>query len=223
MQKDKKGKDYKEIASSILDCTLASYYNWANQSRPIIRFLEKYLTKEDLQQFLQSGSIKKLDLLDTVLNSQSQNYLHFYNSLGNNVFDSPQKLLYFKSLNFEGSTLLVLKKLNVGDFESDYELLLPHYLSANVDSYINTNKPNFEFFYDYCDSNGLGAITLFHQIEILLSAKLGVDKKELTKQAIELRKDLVNYSSYTRYSPPSAGVVEAMDDLEKELAWLKIS
>jgi len=58
---DEKGKEYKVVASKILGCTLASYYNWDKQGRPIISLLEKYFTKEDLEEFLESGVIERLE------------------------------------------------------------------------------------------------------------------------------------------------------------------
>jgi len=57
----KKGKEYKEVASKILGCTLASYYNWDKQERPIIALLEKYFSKEDLEEFLLYGKVQKLE------------------------------------------------------------------------------------------------------------------------------------------------------------------
>ncbi|WP_353662625.1 hypothetical protein [Hydrogenimonas sp. SS33] len=57
----KKGKEYKEVASKILGCTLASYYNWDKQNRPIIALLEKYFSKEDLEEFLLYGKVRKLE------------------------------------------------------------------------------------------------------------------------------------------------------------------
>lgn len=62
------GKDYKQIASQILGCTLASYYNWDNQKRPIINLLEKYFSKEDLEEFLQTGEIERLEQDNTKTN-----------------------------------------------------------------------------------------------------------------------------------------------------------
>jgi hypothetical protein len=51
------GKAYKQVASKILGCSLASYYSWDKQKRPIISLLEKYFTQEDLEEFLETGEI----------------------------------------------------------------------------------------------------------------------------------------------------------------------
>lgn len=58
---EKIGKEYKVVASDLLGCTLASYYNWDKQKRPIISLLEKYFTKEDLEELLEYGTIEKLE------------------------------------------------------------------------------------------------------------------------------------------------------------------
>jgi len=50
--------------SKILDVTRQSYHRWKKEGRPIIQLLEKYFTKEDLQEFLDSGSITRLEKLD---------------------------------------------------------------------------------------------------------------------------------------------------------------
>ena len=57
---EKIGKEYKVVASKILGCTLASYYNWDKQNRPIISLLEKFFSKDDLEEFLETGDIKRL-------------------------------------------------------------------------------------------------------------------------------------------------------------------
>ncbi|MDD3342652.1 MAG: hypothetical protein PHR87_03660 [Sulfurospirillaceae bacterium] len=38
-----------------------SYYVWKREGRPIIQFLEKYFSDDELEEFLQKGSIAKLD------------------------------------------------------------------------------------------------------------------------------------------------------------------
>lgn len=68
----KLGKDYKIIASKILDCTLASYYNWDNQNRPIIRLLEKYFSKNDLEEFLEKEKIQKFDLFNKYIEERNK-------------------------------------------------------------------------------------------------------------------------------------------------------
>jgi len=38
-----------------------TYYNWKKQNRPIVSLLEKYFTKEDLEEYLESGKWEKME------------------------------------------------------------------------------------------------------------------------------------------------------------------
>lgn len=55
--------------SQILGVHRNSYFNYKKQARPIIFLLEKYFTKEDLQEFLETGKIKKMDYVNSYLNN----------------------------------------------------------------------------------------------------------------------------------------------------------
>lgn len=54
----------KESIKKLLDIADKSYYNYKKQGRPIIALLEKYFDKEDLEEFLETGKIKKFEKLD---------------------------------------------------------------------------------------------------------------------------------------------------------------
>jgi len=54
----------KSTVAKLLDVTERSVYNWSKESRPIITFLYKYFSKEDLQEYLEYGKIEKLELLN---------------------------------------------------------------------------------------------------------------------------------------------------------------
>lgn len=51
-------RGFKQIACEILDISTRSYSNFSKQKRPIIKLLEKYFTKEDIEEFLEAGKIK---------------------------------------------------------------------------------------------------------------------------------------------------------------------
>lgn len=44
--------------------TLRSVQNWKKENRPIINLLNKYFTKEELEEFLKDGKITRLELLN---------------------------------------------------------------------------------------------------------------------------------------------------------------
>ncbi|MDD5406976.1 MAG: hypothetical protein PHE73_08580 [Sulfurovaceae bacterium] len=52
--------DYK-IVMEIFKFSRQSWNNWKKENRPIITLIEKYFTNEDLQEFLVTGKISKLD------------------------------------------------------------------------------------------------------------------------------------------------------------------
>lgn len=52
----------KEIISKLLGISLKSYYNWQHE-RLIIPFLNQYFTEEELLEYINNGSIKKLELI----------------------------------------------------------------------------------------------------------------------------------------------------------------
>ncbi|WP_323585428.1 hypothetical protein [Aliarcobacter butzleri] len=57
----------KKIILKILDIADKTYYNWKNENRPIINLLEKYHTKDELQEFLETGKIEKQERLKELL------------------------------------------------------------------------------------------------------------------------------------------------------------
>jgi len=46
---------------NILDVSKNTYWNWKKQNRPIIALLEKYFSKDDLIEFLNTGKISRLE------------------------------------------------------------------------------------------------------------------------------------------------------------------
>jgi len=56
----------------ILDISKNSYWNYKKQERPIISLLEKYFTKEELEEFLSTGKIENLELIKGISSKQNQ-------------------------------------------------------------------------------------------------------------------------------------------------------
>mgnify|MGYP001770902608 CR=1 FL=1 len=52
---------HKDLMSKLFDYNATTYYAWRKQSRPIIRLIEKYFSDEEIQEFLDTGSVKKLE------------------------------------------------------------------------------------------------------------------------------------------------------------------
>lgn len=53
-----------DIYSKILDCSVSGFYKWKKQNRLIIKLLEKYFTQKDLEEFIDTGSVTKLEALE---------------------------------------------------------------------------------------------------------------------------------------------------------------
>lgn len=56
----------REQIMQILDIAEKTYYNWKNQERPIIVFLEKYLSSDEIEEFLKTGEIQKLEVCKNI-------------------------------------------------------------------------------------------------------------------------------------------------------------
>lgn len=50
-----------ETIVKVLGVSKNSYWNYKNQNRPIISLLEKYFSKNDLTEFLETGQVTKYD------------------------------------------------------------------------------------------------------------------------------------------------------------------
>ncbi len=63
----------KEIIEKFFETTEATYYRHKKQNRPVIRFIEKYFTEEDLKEFLETGQINRLEE-NTISNTKLEIY-----------------------------------------------------------------------------------------------------------------------------------------------------
>jgi len=54
----------KNSIKKILDIADRTLYNWKKEGKPIVVLLEKYFTKEDLEEFLETGKIRRLENYD---------------------------------------------------------------------------------------------------------------------------------------------------------------
>ena len=72
-------RGFKQIACELLDISTRSYSNFAKQKRPIIKLLEKYFDKDDLEEFIEKERINKFEklnfLYEQVIHKNSKIYL----------------------------------------------------------------------------------------------------------------------------------------------------
>lgn len=72
---------HKEIMAKLFDFNATTYYAWKKQNRPIINLIDRYFTKEDLQEFIDKGSIDALDSFNQNKNIQDIDILNKVSSL----------------------------------------------------------------------------------------------------------------------------------------------
>lgn len=63
-----------------MDISKPSYYVWKRQGRPIFKLLETYFSKEELQEFLETGKISKFEIVEEfkmILQGSKLDYLDF--------------------------------------------------------------------------------------------------------------------------------------------------
>jgi len=72
---------HKEVMAKLFDFNATTYYAWKKQNRPIINLIDRYFTKEDLQEFIEKGSISTLDSFNQNKNIQDIEILNKVSSL----------------------------------------------------------------------------------------------------------------------------------------------
>ncbi len=53
---------------NFLDISKKTWYNWKKEERAIVKFIEKYLTSDDIDEFIKTGKINKFELLPNIDN-----------------------------------------------------------------------------------------------------------------------------------------------------------
>lgn len=57
---------FKETMAKLFSTSEGTYYKWKKEERPIIKLLDKYFDKTDLEEFLVTGNIKKMDEVNLI-------------------------------------------------------------------------------------------------------------------------------------------------------------
>lgn len=71
---------YKEIAE-LIGNNDKTIYRWKKEGRPIVSLIEKYFSKEDLEEFLETGKVRKYDSIDTTISISIISFLQKLNVL----------------------------------------------------------------------------------------------------------------------------------------------
>lgn len=65
---------YHKVVSKFMSFSINSYYMWKKENRPIINFLEKYLSEDDMIEFINTGSVSKFENIN---NDFKEKYFNF--------------------------------------------------------------------------------------------------------------------------------------------------
>lgn len=99
---------FKETMAAVFSSSEGAYYKWKKENRPIIALLDKYFAKEDLEEFLVSGKIAKLDYVDLYLNNLYDKCNNVYHKIEN------MKIKYKTSgVDYESHSMFSSKNLYV--------------------------------------------------------------------------------------------------------------
>lgn len=135
----KLGKEYKQIAARFLGCNLASYYNWAKDKRPVISFVEKYLTQENLQEFLQTGKVTKFDNADRL--QEILKLLKQHNPIEMKMYLARSYAFNVQNMMFDKKDDVVRKNYN------NFNVLKEIYLILSLVVDETTKKKEMELYY----------------------------------------------------------------------------
>jgi hypothetical protein len=72
---------YEEVIAKLFDIHPKTYYKWRKENRPIIELIDKYFTKEELNEYLETNRIQELeefkDFKKLKLSDEYQEFLKF--------------------------------------------------------------------------------------------------------------------------------------------------
>ena len=81
---------FKEVMAALFSTAEGTFYKWKKQERPIVLLIEKYFTKEDIEEFLQTGKISKCEQNYFTVNEKIEKHL-----IDHAFYSSKQKLKDF--------------------------------------------------------------------------------------------------------------------------------
>ncbi len=137
-------RGFKQLACEILDISTRSYSNFSKQKRLIIHLLEKYFTKEDLQEFIEFSKINKFENNNSIqeyfIETNKNKYIQSFKSTSpslRSIYEESIKDFYFYFLtnlknkkNFFSST----------DYEYESNFIEKYDFNKALSDYIFKNQ-----------------------------------------------------------------------------------
>lgn len=129
-------KSEREIFMELFDISVNTYYLYQKQNRPAMLLLKKYFTKEDLEEFLKSGRVRKFDNIDNTITISIISFLQkldvLYRESGNpDIFYNfiVYYIQHFESLNDWDDTYPWQGSGEIGEFQ---ELFYQYLIDTKV-------------------------------------------------------------------------------------------
>lgn len=69
--------NYKKVLAKFFGFAESTIFKWEKEERPIIEFLNKYFTKEDLVEFIETNKVSKLEILNSISLSDFEDFKDF--------------------------------------------------------------------------------------------------------------------------------------------------
>ena len=146
----------------ILNISDRTYYNWKSEGRPIIGLLEKYFTSDDLEEYLQTGSISRLENLDNLdsdllerhiayelkhklyLDTQSSFFKWFEHIAGTGVMDKVIQEIREESYTRRDAKQKILERIKTMELTGFFNKLISKGRKNVASGYIENNLSELE-------------------------------------------------------------------------------
>lgn len=178
------------IVSKIIGSSVPTYYNWKREQRPIINLLEKYFSKEELEEFLQNEKINKFEKFNFINNEiLEKNRIKYLKSF---TSDNPFGSLYQSHstfIKFYFDFILELKK-DEEFYKKDFDFLLNQYiLIFSIENYQYNLDNDFDNMEEEIEKN-------YRELDETLDCKILAKNeiKEISKlERVEKYEDLYKH------------------------------
>lgn len=158
---------FKETMATLFSTAEGTYYKWKKEERPIIKLLDKYFSKEELEEFLSTGKINKLENLNSYSLSSWMSFLKKIEKLAGNEFNVfnyfAEFILHYILKSFEpgpNGEEYWIGQCELNSFQKDFiEFLFCNYgITSNEKFFfgskiLNDMKYLTTFIYSFDDSN----------------------------------------------------------------------
>ena len=156
-----------ETLCYFLGITKKTWYNWKAEERPLTQFIEKYLSNEDINEFIKNGNIPRFENIELLSNLAFQEYENYVSSVitrsdwvkySINDITNPENYLFTKVPIF---TLFEYITLNDDFKEDDFAISIFKILNKykiNLDDKNNGLNEIFKI-----NENLLSLFNIFHK------------------------------------------------------------